>query len=75
MRRTLWRKWLVVAHAIGRVNSRIVMTLVYFVAMAPFALAVRWFADPLGVRAQAAWRAVDVPPSSPPALDTVQRQF
>jgi saxitoxin biosynthesis operon SxtJ-like protein len=75
MLKTLWRKWLAVAHAIGRVNSRIVMTLVYFVAMAPFALAVRWFADPLRVRAQAAWRPLELPTPPPSALDLVQRQF
>ena len=77
MLKTLWRKWLVVAHAIGRVNSHIIMMLVYFVFMTPFAMAVRWFTDPLRLRAEPGWQPLPVSTASPAAtpLDVARRQF
>jgi hypothetical protein len=77
MLKALWRKWLVVAHAIGRVNSHIIMMLVYFLFMTPFAVAVRWFADPLRLRAQPGWQPVPVSTVSPAPtlLDVARRQF
>lgn len=77
MLKALWRQWLVVAHAIGRVNSHIVMMLVYFVFMTPFALALRWFADPLRLRAEPGWQPLPVSTVSPAptAMDIARRQF
>jgi hypothetical protein len=77
MLKALWRKWLVVAHAIGRVNSHIIMMLVYFVFMTPFAMAVRWFADPLRLRAEPGWQPLPVSTvtPAPTPLDVARRQF
>jgi saxitoxin biosynthesis operon SxtJ-like protein len=77
MLKALWRKWLVVAHAIGRVNSHIIMMLVYFVFMTPFALVVRYFTDPLRLRAEPGWQPLPVSTESPAptALDIARRQF
>jgi hypothetical protein len=77
MLRAVWRKWLVVAHAIGRVNSHIIMMLVYFVFMTPFAMAVRWFADPLRLRAEPGWQPLPVSTvvPAPTLLDVARRQF
>jgi hypothetical protein len=77
MLKALWRKWLVVAHAIGRFNSHIIMMLVYFVFMTPFAMAVRWFADPLRLRAEPGWQPLPVSTVSPAPtpLDLARRQF
>lgn len=55
MLKALWRGWLVVARTIGHVQSRLILILVYFVAIAPFALAVRLFSDPLALRRGPAW--------------------
>jgi hypothetical protein len=77
MLKALWRKWLVVAHAIGRVNSHIIMMLVYFVFMMPFAMAVRWFTDPLRLRAEPGWQPLPVSTvnPAPTPLDIARRQF
>ena len=77
MLKAIWRKWLVVAHAIGRVNSHIIMMLVYYVFMTPFAMALRWFADPLRLRVQPGWQPVPVPTGTPApsAMDVARRQF
>ncbi len=40
-----------VAKKIGDVQARILLTLFYFVVLGPFALAIRWGSDPLGIKA------------------------
>lgn len=50
MLRDLWNRWLVLAQKIGKFQSRIVLTVVYFVIVLPFGLGVRLFADPLRIR-------------------------
>ncbi len=63
MLRKLWSRWLVLAHKIGQFQSRIILTLFYFIFVTPFGLAVRLFADPLHVRrktlhgAHSGWQA------------------
>lgn len=54
MLRTIWRRWLVLAHKIGTFQSRILLTLFYFVIVAPFGLAVRLLADPLHIKSRSA---------------------
>jgi hypothetical protein len=56
MFRALWRGWLVVARKIGQVQSFLILSLVYFLVMVPFALAVRHVLDPLGLRVATSWR-------------------
>lgn len=56
---TLWRRWKIVAEKIGHFQARVVLAVLYFVVVAPFALGVRFFLDPLRIRKQAAgsnWR-------------------
>ena len=45
--RTLWEAWKLVAHAIGKVQARIVFSLFYVVLLGPVALVLRLVADPL----------------------------
>lgn len=47
MLRTLWNRWLPLAHQIGTFQSRILLTLFYFFIVTPFGLAVRLGMDPL----------------------------
>lgn len=54
MLRDLWNRWLVLAQKIGKFQSRIVLTTVYFVIVLPFGLGVRLFADPLRIRRRSA---------------------
>jgi len=48
--RTLWKRWKRVAKKIGDVQARLLLTVFYFVVLAPFALVVRWRTDPLGIK-------------------------
>jgi hypothetical protein len=75
MWRILWRGWIVVARKIGYLQSQLILTLVYFVVIAPFALAVRAFSDPLGLRTPPSgqWVPDDRPSAS--SLSAVQQQF
>ena len=42
--------WLVLARKIGQFQSRIILTVFYFVFVTPFGLGVRFFADPLHIK-------------------------
>lgn len=50
--RQLWSRWLTLAGKIGNFQSRILLTLFYFLVVAPFGLAVRLLSDPLHVRSR-----------------------
>lgn len=60
---TWWRR---VARRIGDVQARLLLTVFYFVLLAPFALAVRLGADPLALKLGAGrgWRARQERPGS-----------
>lgn len=45
----LWVGWKKVAHAIGNFQGRVILTVFYFVLIAPLAIIVR-FKDPLAIR-------------------------
>ena len=70
----LWRGWKRIAHKIGDFQARVLLTIFYFVIVAPFALAVRLFADPLALKSTTArgWRART---PGAPALEQARRQF
>ncbi len=48
--RNLWEGWKVIAFKIGLVQSRILLTVLYVIVVAPFGIMVRVFSDPLGTR-------------------------
>lgn len=49
----IWRGWKKVGQAIGDFIARLVLSLFYFTIFVPFALAVRFLKDPLGVKTHA----------------------
>ena len=58
----LWRGWQKIARWIGNQLSRVVTTVVYFLAVTPFAIGVRLFADPLELRPrEAQWTSLPPP--------------
>jgi hypothetical protein len=69
-----WRGWLRVARVIGHVQTRILMTVFYFVVMALFAIAVRLFTDPLGLKRSGSWRALAGAPAIP-TVEAARQQF
>jgi hypothetical protein len=61
----LWQGWKQVAQRIGEFQSRLVLTLLYFLLFAPLTLIVR-AKDPLGLRRPLSWqpysgRSADLP--------------
>ncbi|HKD68837.1 MAG TPA: hypothetical protein VKB84_18480 [Candidatus Binataceae bacterium] len=53
----LWAAWKKIARKIGDFQARILLTIFYFVLLAPFALVVRRTSDPLAIKpgAQRGW--------------------
>lgn len=43
----LWSRWKVIAHAVGNFQSRVLLTIFYFLVIPPFALVVKLLKDPL----------------------------
>ncbi len=59
MLRNLWSEWLRLARHIGNFNARALITLVYFILLAPFGLIYHFFADVLQMKSQpsgSAWQ-------------------
>jgi hypothetical protein len=53
MRRVIvrtWRSWIALTPYIGNFQARLLLTLLYFTWLVPFAMLVRLCSDPLGLR-------------------------
>ncbi len=50
MIKSFWEKWQRIARRIGDFQARLILTVLYFVIIGPFALIVRWGADPLSLK-------------------------
>lgn len=48
--RRLWHAWQRIGRKIGDVQARALLVVVYFTFVMPFALIVRWAADPLALK-------------------------
>ena len=48
--RKVWEAWKRIGQFIGDMIGRVVLTVFYFTLFMPFALGVRFFGDPLGMR-------------------------
>jgi hypothetical protein len=59
MIKRFWEKWQRVARRIGDFQARLILSVLYFMLIGPFALIVRWGADPLSLKmgAERGWRA------------------
>ena len=57
----LWKGWKRIARKIGDAQARGILICFYFVIFAPFALAIRWGADPLAIKGRTprGWRPSD----------------
>jgi len=71
--RRLWEGWKRVGRKIGDFQARVLLTVFYFVILAPFAMGVRLLADPLGLKQAGGWRAVTPPDDT--AIQRARRQF
>jgi hypothetical protein len=48
--RRLLGKWKHFGHRMGSFQSRVLLSFLYFILVSPFALAVKWFSDPLRIK-------------------------
>jgi hypothetical protein len=48
--KTIWNAWKRLAHKIGNFQARVILTIIYAIAVLPFGLAVRLFSDPLRIK-------------------------
>jgi hypothetical protein len=73
--RYLWEGWKRIARKIGDVQARIILTVFYIFVVGPFALAIRWFGDPLAIKdgAHKGWRLRTS--SEPVSLERAYQQF
>jgi hypothetical protein len=72
----LWAAWKRIARKIGDFQARVLLTIFYFVLLAPFALIMRRTSDPLAMKA-GAQRGWHVRPNAAPdySLEAVRKQF
>ena len=72
--RTAWTHWKKIAHAVGVVQTRVLMVIFYFIAVLPIGLIMRLAGDPLHLKPPAGgnWTAHR---HQEPSLDSARRQF
>jgi hypothetical protein len=75
MPRRLWERWKVIARKIGDVQSRLLLSVFYFVILAPFGLGVRMLADPLRLRPQRLSHWLPKARHTPELWEGARRQF
>jgi hypothetical protein len=71
----LWERWTVIAHIIGNFQARVLLTAFYFLIAPPFALIVKVFKDPLGLRPPAGKGYWLERAGMDPAAEAGRRQF
>ncbi len=72
--RRLWNGWKIVAETIGRFQSRLVLVVLYFLIVSPFALFVRLCRDPLRIKTMGGSNWIDRR-SRASGLEGSRRQF
>jgi hypothetical protein len=71
---TYWERWKRFGKWIGDYQARALLSVFYFIVLAPFALVVRRWSDPLAVKPGSAngWRGRSLPEGSPMKKATQQ---
>jgi hypothetical protein len=75
MLRRLWARWKVIARIIGNFQSRVLLSIFYFLILAPFGFGLRLFSDPLRLTRQhrSHWQHKESNTAS--ILESARRQF
>ena len=68
----LWAGWKRFGRKLGDFQARVLLTVFYFVILAPFALLIRFKADPLGLRRRGGWLPIT---RTGDPLERSRRQF
>lgn len=71
----VWERWSRLARRFANLQVRVLLSVFYFVVLAPFALIVRWASDPLAIKpgSSRGWR--DRAASREPGFEKARRQF
>jgi hypothetical protein len=69
----LFARWKAIAHTIGEFQSRMILSVFYFVVFAPFALGLKLFSDPLQIKHFQGWQIRADAEENP--SDVARRQF
>lgn len=75
--RRVWKGWKKIARKIGDFNARVILTIFYFILLLPFALLVKFFTDPLGIKKNKShlrWHPREEKEDIP-LLERAERQF
>ena len=70
-----WSRWKRFGHVVGDFQARVILTLIYFLILAPYGLMVRLVSDPLNIkpaRRVSTWLAKS---EGPPTLEAARKQF
>jgi hypothetical protein len=69
-----WAGWKAFGRMMGNLVARVALSVFYFTVFVPFGLGVRWFSDPLQVKAVPSrlWRPRTTPPAT---LADAERQY
>jgi hypothetical protein len=75
MLRHFWQRWKSFGKRVGDAQARLLLSFFYYVLLAPFALALRRWSDPLGIKPRSVkgWHARPTADGSP--QERARRQF
>jgi phosphoglycerol transferase MdoB-like AlkP superfamily enzyme len=71
----LWRKWERFGHRMGSFQSRALLSFFFFIIVSPFALAVKWFSDPLRIKRQSQETHWHIRKEEKPDIGQYRRQY
>ncbi len=71
----LWRKWERFGRNMGSFQSRALLSLFFFIVVSPFALAVKWFSDPLRIKHQSQETHWHIRKEEKPDIGQYRRQY
>lgn len=71
----LWTRWKRFGHRIGDFQARLILTLIYFVVLAPYGVVVRLFGDVLDVRRAERTTMWIRKKKEEPTVENARRQF
>ena len=70
-----WARWKRFGHVVGDFQARVLLTIIYFLVLAPYGLVVRLFGDPLNLKRAPRPSNWISKPEEDPAIEQARRQF
>jgi hypothetical protein len=73
--KAIWETWKVFGGKFGDFQARVILTLFYFVILAPFALVVRFWSDPLTMKSGSSRGWQPLSDAEGPVIERARKQF